>query len=353
MNDRTGRTRDGVTRTAAGQSVSARDLAAVASATVQLSASVDEIARQVGHATSATREAVDRTSETDATFPRLSQMAERIDDVGGAIALIAARTNLLALNATIEAARTGEAGKGFAVVATEVKALAAQTARATTEIGENVTAIREATAHTASAIREVTAAVDRVDNVSAAIAAAIEQQGATTREIATNVQAVLCTSEQVSATMAEIASIADGAGDMSKNVLAASDAIGQVAGTLRDEVDQFPRAMTTDDGYRRLYERVAGNDAPATVTTRDGGRSQAVIQDISRGGAALRCPLVCDPGEEIFVLLPAAREPVRARVVRHASGTVAIAFSQDGATVTTIAAAVAAISLSSPPRQAA
>ena len=57
--------------------------------------------------------------------------ADRIGDVTKLITTIAEQTNLLALNATIEAARAGDAGRGFAVVAQEVKALASQTAKAT------------------------------------------------------------------------------------------------------------------------------------------------------------------------------------------------------------------------------
>ncbi|MFC3712818.1 methyl-accepting chemotaxis protein [Sphingoaurantiacus capsulatus] len=68
----------------------------------------------------------------------LSSALEQVRGVSAGIDKIARQTNLLALNATIEAARAGDAGRGFAVVASEVKKLAADTQRATAEIGRTV-----------------------------------------------------------------------------------------------------------------------------------------------------------------------------------------------------------------------
>ena len=111
----------------------------VASASVELSASIDDISRQASHAAGIAGRAVNRARETDDTVQGLAKTAGRIGEVVGLINSIAAQTNLLALNATIEAARAGE---GFAVVASEVKALAKQTGRATEEITGQIGAIR-------------------------------------------------------------------------------------------------------------------------------------------------------------------------------------------------------------------
>ena len=117
----------------------------VASATEEMTGSVNEISRQVEKSRSIAGKAVQQAKKTDARIGELSQAANRIGDVVKLITAIAEQTNLLALNATIEAARAGEAGRGFAVVAQEVKALAAQTAKATGDIGTQIAGMQTAT----------------------------------------------------------------------------------------------------------------------------------------------------------------------------------------------------------------
>jgi methyl-accepting chemotaxis protein len=211
----------------------------VASATEELASSVTEIARQVETANRIAGDAVTKAGETGGVIAGLAGAAERIGEVIGLINAIAAQTNLLALNATIEAARAGEAGKGFAVVAQEVKALAAQTAKATGDISTQIAAMQSATASSVSAIKDIGGIIARISEVSSAIAAAVEQQGAATQEIARNLQEAAAGTTHVTDKITSVNAHATETGEASTDVLSTAAALSQDSARLKDEVERF------------------------------------------------------------------------------------------------------------------
>jgi len=146
-------TKDQSAKVAAAAEQAATNVQTVAASAEELSSSIKEIARHVTQSSSIAQSAVHQAAHTEAMVERLAEASQKIGEVMALIQNIAGQTNLLALTATIESARAGEAGKGFAVVANEVKALSAQTAKATEEITIQVAGIRDATGSAVITIR--------------------------------------------------------------------------------------------------------------------------------------------------------------------------------------------------------
>jgi methyl-accepting chemotaxis protein len=211
----------------------------VASATEEMTASVSEISRQVQQSSRIASEAVKQAEATDERITTLSKAAGRIGDVVKLITSVAEQTNLLALNATIEAARAGEAGKGFAVVAQEVKALAAQTAKATEEISSQIDGMQTATNQSVGAIKEIGGTITKISEIAATIAAAVEEQGAATGEIARNVGEAAKGTAQVANNITEVNRGANETGSASAQVLSSAQSLSTESSRLKLEVAKF------------------------------------------------------------------------------------------------------------------
>ena len=183
----------------------------VASAAEEMNATINEIAKNAENARVISGNAATKASEVEAGMSVLNKAAQSIGKVTDTIAEISDQTNLLALNATIEAARAGEAGKGFAVVANEIKELAKQTVKATSDIRSQIDNVQNNTNSTLASIQEVSGVIRDVNEIVSTIAAAVTQQSAATQEIVSN-----------------ITSLSQGIREANENVSQGSEAAGHI-----------------------------------------------------------------------------------------------------------------------------
>ena len=211
----------------------------LSTAAAEFVASITEINRSAGQSASSSKSAADLTLRAQEEIGRLAQGGEAIGTVIETIRQIAAQTNLLALNATIEAARAGEAGRGFAIVAGEVKALAEQTAKATSDIARDIIAMQAVMRSSLTVIEEIASAVQYVEGGSSAIALSVELQSQAATEIAHQISLALRGAEASSSLAGSFEQMTTGTFSSAQHLHETATALAKQAQQVRAEVGAF------------------------------------------------------------------------------------------------------------------
>ena len=222
------------------------------------------------------------------------------------------------------------------MVASEVKSLAEQTAKATSEIAQQIEEIQRATHESVEAINAIGAVIRNVEANASMTAEAMDKQNVVTREISQTVEESSAASREVAAQIVNVSNEAIETGKRATHIRdGATEIAGKVDG-LRTTLVRVVRTSTVDADRREFVRHEI--ECQGRVEIR-GISHQVVVRDLSERGARIDRVI---PGalDNMPLVLEISGLPVKLDgvIVRLHKDTTSIKFNLSDAATTAVRA---------------